>query len=138
MTRSILWKILSVLEWPLRRRQTRLMKSRGSYTKEDFARFFEQQAVPQKILDEVWDAIVDVAVVEDFKPHPEDNLEKDFGLADEDLDEDVILALLHRCGCRVPPVEEALQWGPVDTVADLVRFLTEMSPERQAQDEPSP
>lgn len=113
------------------------MKSRASYTKEDFARFFEQQNVPQKILDEVWDAIMDVAVIDDFRPHPEDNLEKDFGLADEDLDEDVILALLHRCGCRVPSMEEMLKMDPVDTVGDLVTFLAKMSPERQVRDEPS-
>ena len=112
----------------------RVMQSRTSYTKDDFARFFEQQNAPQQVLDEVWDALVDVAVVEDFKPHPEDNIEWVFGAGDEDKDEDIILALLYRCGCRVPPVEEALQWGPVDTVGDLVRFLTEMLPERQVRD----
>lgn len=112
----------------------RVMQSRASYTKDDFARFFEQQDVPQKILDEVWDALVDVAVVEDFKPHPDDDIGWVFGAAEEDLDEDIILALLHRCGCRVPTMEEMLPMDPVDTVGDLVRFLTKMSPEQQQGD----
>lgn len=131
MKRSTVRAIGSILEWPWRKRQTRLMKSRASYTKEDFALFFQQQKIPQRILDEVWKALVYEAVIDGFKPHPEDNLETVFGIADEDKDEDVILALLQRCGCRVPSTEETMQMAPVNTVADLVNFLMKMSPERQ-------
>jgi len=68
------------------------------------------------------------AVIAEFKPHPEDSIENVFGLADEDEDENLILALLRRCGCRipVPHSQEALNMGPVNTVCDLVDYLVRM------------
>ena len=102
------------------------MATRATYTKEDFTRLCLARGASQKILDEVWAALRDEAVVEDFKPHPEDHIERDFGLADEDKDEDVILALPHRCGCRVPSTEEVLSMRPVDTIGDLVDFLAKL------------
>jgi hypothetical protein len=65
------------------------------------------------------------AVVEGFKPHPDDDLLQVFGLADEDLD-DLVLELLERCHCRVPHPSETAEMPAVLTVADLFAFVEMM------------
>jgi hypothetical protein len=121
-------RLFRILEWPWRRRQRRLMATRDDYTKQDFARLCRARGASEKIVDEVWEALRAEAVVADFKPHPDDRIEKDYGLADEDKDEDLVLALLQRCGCRIPVPysEEALNMGPASTVGELVDYLVKM------------
>ena len=119
-------RALDVLQWPFRGRQERLMKDRDSYTRSDFSQFFLARDVPQKIVDEVWDALVEAAVVTEFRPKPEDQLLKTFGLAEEDLDEDVVLPLLKSCGCRIPTSDEVAHLKPLETVADLVEFVSRL------------
>jgi len=119
-------RILGIFEWPFRGRQRRLMQDRGSYTRAEFAAFFTARGIPQQIADEVWDALAAVAAVQDFRPKPEDDLVKTFGLADEDLDEDIVLPMLERCGCRIPSADEVSRMKPLQTVGDLVEFIARM------------
>jgi hypothetical protein len=125
MSKLTAWAV-RMFQWPFLGRQRRLMRDRGSYTRADFAAFFTARGVPQQITDEVWNALVAEAAVEDFRPKPEDDLIKTFGLADEDLDEDVVLPLLERCGCRIPAADEVSALGPVATVGDLVGFIARL------------
>jgi hypothetical protein len=104
------------------------MEVRDSYTKEDFSSFFLVRGAPQAMIDDVWAAVVEALGIKDFKPHPTDRLGKDYGLVDEDLDEDIVLALLQRHGCRIPPPHELERMGPIETVADLMDFLVKMHP----------
>lgn len=78
------------------------MGQRQDYGREDFIQHFEHAP---DIAAEVWSALSHEAVVEGFKPHPDDDLLQVFGLADEDLD-DLVLELLERCHCRVPHPSE--------------------------------
>jgi hypothetical protein len=114
--------LAGLLEWPLRHRQLKLMKSRHSYSKTQFIKDFDNSDAECKIAAEVWDALRKEAVISEFKPKPEDSLLEVFGLADEDLD-DVVLALLNSCHCRIPSNHEIETTSPVYTVADLVKFI---------------
>lgn len=118
---------LGILQWPFRSRQQRLMADRVLYTRSEFAQFFLERDVPRPIVDETWNALVEAAVIPGFRPKPEDELLATFGLADEDLDEDVVLRILERCGCRIPTPDEVMHSRPFKTVADLVEFATRMS-----------
>ena len=118
--------IRNIVEWPIRGRQQALMRARQSYSKEEFIGFFAGRGIASEIADEVWKILTENAAIGGFKPHPEDDLLKVYGLAEEDLDEDVVLELLQRCGCRIPPPAEIDGLKPLTTVADLVDFLSEM------------
>jgi hypothetical protein len=106
------------------------MKDRNAYSKDDFIGFFLARDVSREIADETWSVLAQTAVIEGFKPRPEDELTRTFGLAEEDLDEDVVLPLLQRCKCRVPPPSEIEGMKPLETVADLVEFVSQMQHQR--------
>ena len=119
-----MWKRLSGVLRPWSKRQSRLMLQRKTYDIGDFVRYFESDPT---IAEALWEALAREAEVEGFKPAPGDDLVYVFGLADEDLD-DVVVKLLQRCGCRVPPPAETANMAPIRTVADLYSFLEQMKP----------
>lgn len=89
------------------------MEQRKNCGRDDFIQRLERAP---DIAAEVWSALSREAVIEGFTPHPDDDLLKVFGLADEDLDE-LVLELLERCGCRVPNPSETAKMPAVRTVA---------------------
>ncbi len=109
----------NLLEQPFAGRQRRLMLERETYSKSDFVRHFGVEA---DIAEEVWNTLSREAVVEGFKPMPQDHLIEVFGLADEDLD-DLVLGLLQRFGCRIPTPPETAEMPPVRNVGDVVAFI---------------
>jgi hypothetical protein len=115
--------IQRLLDWPFQGRQLLAMKQREGYTKGDFRRQLCDAGGDDEVIEQVWTILADHAV-DGFKPRPENNLQYMFGLAEEDLDEDVILRLLEANGCRIPDDSEVAAMGPVDTVADLVMFVS--------------
>lgn len=121
---SVLQKIL---DWPFRGRQLDAMKTREDYTKSNFQEHLSNAGGDSEIIEEVWTILTGHAI-DGFKPKPEDNLQYIFGLAEEDLDEDVILELLKTYSCRIPNESELASMKPVDTVQDLVIFVSALKP----------
>jgi hypothetical protein len=117
-----LWKRISDLVEPWSVHQRRRMRRQGASELSDFIRHFDREP---DIARELWIALSREAVVEGYRPHPEDDLLKVYGLADEDLD-DLVLGLLERCNCRIPPPSETATMPVVRTVADLFTFLERM------------
>lgn len=113
--------------WPLHSRQKDLAESRDAWTEHEFLDYFAESGVAHGITRAVWEALGQEADPEGFTPRPTDNLLQVYGLADDDLD-DLILAVLERCGCRVPPPSETEKMDPVLTVADMVIFVAAMKP----------
>jgi hypothetical protein len=121
--RMNLWKrIGEVVERPWSVPQRRLMSERQQYGLSDFIQYFGREP---NLAEEVWNAVAREAMVEDFRPKPEDDLLKVFGLADGDLD-DLVQGILERCGCRVPMPAETGDMPPVHTVEDLFVFVENM------------
>ena len=112
-------RIGDMAELPWSIRQRRRMQQRERYELSDFMRHFGREP---DIAEEVWNSLSREAVVEGFKPRPEDDLLKVFGLADEDLD-DLVLNILERCRCRIPSPAETAGMPAVRTVADLFVFV---------------
>jgi len=115
-----------MFDWPFGGRQRRAMKLREGYAKKDFDAQLIDAGADREIVEQVWAILADHAV-EGFKAKPEDNLQHMFGLAEEDLDEDVILRLLQANGCRIPDEREVAAMGPVETVEDLVMFVSSLT-----------
>ena len=118
-----------ILDWPFRGRQLRAMNLREGYTKDHFQEQLLNAGADTETIEQVWTLLADHAV-EGFKPKPEDNLQYLFGLAEEDLDEEVILALLEANGCHIPNESEVARMGPLDSVHDLVMFVSSLKPGR--------
>ena len=95
------------------------MRAREAYTRSDFVRHFDAEA---DIAEKVWSVLTAEAVVEGFKPMPQDDLIEVFGLADEDLD-DLVLGLQQQRGCRIPTPSETAKMPPVQNVGDVVAFV---------------
>lgn len=117
-----------ILDWPFRGRQLRAMEARQSYTKSNFQEHLSNAGGDSEVIDEVWTILTGHAI-DGFKLKPEDNLQYIFGLAEEDLDEDVILKLLEKYNCRIPNESELASMRPVDTVQDLVMFVSALKPQ---------
>jgi len=115
------FEVLSAINWPFHARQKRILKERGGYVKSDFISFFQGVGVDAGISESVWNALIDVATVKDFRPMPEDRLGWVYGLSEEDLDEDIVLEILkkHRRSYVDGDSDKALV-----TVYDLVEFIS--------------
>lgn len=119
---AILDRLKSLVERPFSASQKRLMMDRSHYSKEEFLQQFPNDMA---IASHGWDALVQEAVIEGFKPKTTDNLLQVFGLVDDDLDE-LALKLLTDCGCRIPTPSETLKMQPIQTVGDLIHFILQM------------
>jgi hypothetical protein len=127
---EVLTRFLRLFEGP-RKRQQRWVHSRQGYSREDFTSHFAGSGVDVTVAQRTWDALLLAAEIDGFKPHPMDSLLHVFGLADEDLDDDVVLPLLIQCGCRIPSPQETMRMRPVETVADLVHFVQDLKPRQE-------
>jgi hypothetical protein len=78
----------------------------------------------------VWDALAAEWTVEDFTPYPTDSLGRVFGIAEEELDEDLIVRILSEQGLPLPPAEVIQRFGEIDSperVAQFVRVCREVA-----------
>lgn len=116
-----------IFGWPHFGRQRRLVAKREAYSKTEFIDFFRERGVKEAIADATWTALVQAAVVSDFKPLPDDNLLEVFGLADDDLDEDIVLQLLQDTSAAIPTPAELSVLPPIETVSDLVQLIARQS-----------
>lgn len=117
--------MLRLVQWPLVRRQERLMATRRDYFLADFTAHFDRSNVSDKAAATVWKTLRKVAVVPDFRPFPDDSIHETFGLIDEDLAEEVLQPVLDSLGAQEPSAEEMKRMSRLVTVDDLVRFVSQ-------------
>jgi len=123
MLKNTLPTIKFFLEMPFSLRQRRLSSIRSAITKDEFISMLTSTPSASTIAGMLWDKLNDVKVHDDFTPYPDDDLSQVYGLSDEDLDEDVILFILHSVKREVPSKEAIARFGPVRTPRDIVRFI---------------
>lgn len=71
----------------------------------------------------LWDKLNESAIVNGFTPYPEDDLLHVYGLAEEDLDEDIILDIIKRLGLPIPSHDTVERIGPIQKPADVIRLI---------------
>lgn len=120
-----------LLEMPFSGRQMRLAANRPRMSKEQFVNDVASSDLGRLAADLLWEKLVEVAVCDQFTPYPSDDLLKVFGLAEEDLDEDIIFEIITTIGSTVPGSVVLKEFGPVNTPADIVRLIEIGNPGNQ-------
>lgn len=122
-----MWQIIMAL--PFSWRQRALAKQRDPISASEFAKKISSEGGDAEAALEIYANLLDWVYFSEFTPYPDDSLGEVYGIAEEELDEELILALLQKMGL-VPPSAEVLQsFGAIDTpirVAQLVRQVRDL------------
>jgi hypothetical protein len=112
-----------VVQLPFSWRQRRAVGLRADMTRERFIAALAVNELEERAAGLLWDKLLEVAIVPAFKPHPNDNFLKMYGLADEDLDEDVIIAIFKSLGLELPSSATLQNVGKVDSPSQFILLL---------------
>lgn len=110
--------------FPLARRQRTLMADRSPMNEADFSLAISDAGGDAPAAPLIRSKLMRIVVEPGFTPYPEDSLYRVFGLADEDLDEDLILAVLIELGLEPPDQASVLSFGAIDTPLRIAQFVT--------------
>lgn len=108
---------------PFNLRQSRLARSRQALSETEFVQRITDQGGDREAALALWTTLKDWTCASDFTPYPTDSLGWVFGIAEEELDEDLVLGILRRLDVTVPNNELLAEFGAIDTplrVAQLV------------------
>lgn len=108
---------------PFSLRQRRLAMARPSISKQDFVDRSASSELGKAAASILWDKLIELRVVDELTPYPDDDLLHTYGLADEDLDEDIILDILKSLNRTVPSENVVRTVGPINSPLDIVRLV---------------
>lgn len=114
---------LSIVQFPFRQRQRRARAQRGWVTSDVFCQALGIRPDERPIAESIWDLLVEAAVIDDFRPLPDDSFLHMYGLAEEDLDEDIILKLLTRFGLAPPKDHVVDEVGEIASPIELMQLI---------------
>lgn len=115
--------IQKIVGMPFSIRQQRLAKERGQLSKLDFVKRVADAGGDQEAAHLIYEKLIEWCYAEEFTPYPEDDLEKIYGIAEEELDEDMILDILGNIGVQPPTIERMEVFGKIVTPLDVARFV---------------
>ncbi|MCU0568950.1 MAG: hypothetical protein MUF49_20420 [Oculatellaceae cyanobacterium Prado106] len=121
------WSLATKLVQRLRASQ--LKRQRQGQSLESFLRYFVVDDIPETLAAEVYRYFQKLQQVRNFPVSPEDDIEKVYGLRDENL-LDAIAEIAQNCRYPVPPDNDPI-WGQalIVTIEDLVRFVDLLRPQ---------
>jgi hypothetical protein len=109
---------------PITLRQRGLLKQRPPIDAREFVKRIEAAGGDQAAGWIIHSKLLDWINVAGFTPYPDDNLNWVFGIAEEELDEDIILEILLQLKIEPPSREALSEFGAISTpiqIAKLVR-----------------
>ena len=112
-----------VFGMPFSLRQRRLESRRPPMSKQEFVERVASSEIGKSAASKVWEKLLDAAAINTFIPYPDDDILYTYGLADEDLDEDIILEILDALNRAVPSKHALRISGPIKSAADIVRLV---------------
>lgn len=74
--------------------------------------------------DILWDCLLDSRVFEDFFPYPDDSFEVVFGIAEEELEVDLIERLFDEFRLKLPENQLVLEFGVIDSARRVAQFVS--------------
>ena len=125
----------SWLRFHLGYRQRRLARERKPMSKTDFVEDIASTGGLPEAAERVWDAIDDFGTEPGFSLYPDDDLLRIIGIAEEDLEDDVIIKTCNDLGLSIPSQELVDRLGTINTPRDVVRLVSKCQP-RQKQEVP--
>ena len=120
MKRNLVQKVLA---FPFSARQSKLSKNRSPLSKSDFVDSITQSGGDQETAEIVHSKLQDWIYHEGFTPYPDDSLASVFGIAEEELDEDLILDIFMKLSLSTPSQKEVMTFGPIDTPTGVARLV---------------
>jgi hypothetical protein len=117
--------IQSILALPFSKRQKRLLARRAALSSGDFIRQICAARGDKAAAEIIYAKLQDWIFVEGFTPYPNDSLCSIFGIAEEELDEDIILDILNQLNLLIPSPDLVAGFGPIDTPAEIARLISE-------------
>ena len=114
-----------LLGLPFSFRQTRLANSRPRIDKAEFVLRVVSQGGDRRGAEILWDALVSNWANKGFSPYPEDSLGRVFGIADEELDDDLISHTLNSLELPLPNREFTKRFGEIDTPLRIAQLVSE-------------
>ena len=121
MERGIVQKFLAL---PFSFRQSTLARKRHPISYSDFVSFVIQADGDAQAADLIFSKLQDWIYNEGFTAHPEDSLGMVFGIAEEELDEDIIFEMLVKLNIPIPTQQEVLAFGPIDSAVEVAQFVS--------------
>ncbi len=119
--------VCRLIKGPFDSRQLEVLSGRSHFDKQQFADHFLPIKVEENIPNSVWDILVSEHSIEGFKPFPSDDIIYMYGIADEDF-EDFVSDLIELCDREFPAKKELDCMDPIESVFDLVKFISSCSP----------
>jgi len=110
---------------PFSYRQKKLAASRPPIDKEQFVSRILAEGGDERAAAMVWDALVADWVIEGFTPYPEDSLGRVYGIAEEELDDDLIARTLKELGLPIPDRDFVKRFGMIDSPRRVAQFVSE-------------
>jgi len=122
-----------LLGGPFRKRQERLMLNRAHANRDifiDHANDDFERCVAIKL----WDHLRGWAIP-NFQPQIDDDLLKVYGIAEEELDEDILINYMKIFEISVPSKSSVYNFGPINTPLGIIRFLSMARNEEKARND---
>lgn len=117
-----LLSLLSPWAW----RQRRLAASRVSLSQVEFLTLIEERGGDPEAGSLIWTHLHEWGLEKRFTPHPEDNFTCVFGIAEEELEMDLIADILTRLELPLPTTALLKEFAAVDTPLQVARLVSEM------------
>src|SRR5689334_23184057 len=116
--------ITRLLGLPFYIRQRKLARSRPPMTEAAFVTSIVDAGGDAAAAIAAWKVLTDRTLDDGLSPYPEDSLGSIYGLAEEDLDEDLILPFLNDHKIAVPSQDAIAAFGPIDSTIRLAQFIS--------------
>jgi hypothetical protein len=114
-----------MLGLPFSYRQKKLARDRPQIDKATFVARISAQGGDERAAGLVWNALLANRMAEGFTPYPEDSLGRVYGIADEELDEDLIARTLKELSVPLPDLAFVKALGEIDTPLRVAQFVKE-------------
>jgi hypothetical protein len=110
---------------PFSYRQRKLAASRPPIGKEEFVSMVSTEDADRQAVERIWEALVADRVDEGFAPYPDDSLGHVYGIAEEELDEDLIARVLKDLDIPIPDRDFTKRFGVIDSPRRVAQFISE-------------
>lgn len=113
-----------LLSMPFYDRQRKLARERPPLTKEEFISRVEIAGGDIEAATALYGKLEEWVVADEFTPYPEDSLLTVYGIAEEELDEDIILQIFDKLKIPLPSPASIAAFGIVDTPISIARLAS--------------